>query len=214
MVTYENNTLHKKLKNLQTGDVIFVKGNRSNLIDILIRVFSGSWFIHSAIFIELNGLRFVIETKKSSRHPYQLVPLDWWLLRHGNDELYLAKMPRTNSRIRSNVRTILMDCLESLRPYKISWIYLTYMLQVWFKVFKPNLSKLYQGEKPLICSTLIQEAWERAGAMRTSNHMTPAGIIEYLGGENMLTALGNYQRPSKINTPENNRQKEFELLST
>lgn len=189
MVNYEINTLHKNLKNYQTGDVIFVKGNRSSLLDILIRVFSGSWYVHTAILIQLNGLWFVIETKKSSAYAYQLVPLEWWLTRNKTDQLYLGKMPHTNSMIRSRIRTILMDCVESLRPYKLSWIYLAYILQNWFKAFKPNLSKLYNGEKPLICSTLIQEAWERTGVIEVTNYMTPGDLVDCIGGEHQLIPL-------------------------
>ncbi len=187
-----NNSSYKQthFKNIQTGDVIFIKGKNS-FIDIIIRFLSGSDFIHTAIIIEIRGLWFVIETRNSSSYGYQMVPLEWWFARHHQSEMYLGKMPLSNSKTTSNIRKTLMDSVESLRPYKTSWILLTYILQVWFGVFRPNINKLYNNSKPLICSTLVQEAWERAGVIEQTNYMTPGDLVNYIGGEGSLFPLQN-----------------------
>ena len=191
---------------LNTGDAVFVKG-KNDVLSLITRFLSNSNFVHAAILIELRGLWFVIETTKKSQHAYQLVPVTWWLTRHRNDEIYVGKMPAQNSINATKVKNILMDAMESIRPYKLSWLILIYFLQVWLGFFRPNLNKLFNNSKPLICSTLVQEAWERAGVMETTNYMTPGCLINYLGGEKSLYLLSDSQN----NTPCTHSTEEPEL---
>ena len=190
MSSYDSNSFNDEINNFDTGDAIFVKGKgKGSWLDLLIRFMSGSSFVHTALLIELRGLWFVVETRRSSQYGYQLVPLEWWFARHKDEEIYIGRMPLRDSNKASKIKTILMDSKESLRPYKLSWLFLTYVLQIWLGFFRPNLEKLYQGKNPLICSTLVQEAWERVGVMKPRNYMTPGCLIDHIGGEKLFTPL-------------------------
>lgn len=174
----------------KTGDVLFVKGC-SSILDYLIKFLTKSDFIHTAVLIEIKGLWFVIETRLNSSHSYQIVPIDWWLARHPNDEIYFGKIPRDNYTDSQEHRLtrILMDTSQSLRPYKLSWVILAYFSRVIFNNFRPNLDRFFKGEKPLICSTLIQDALEQAGIIRPMKYMNPGELAALYGGEDKLLNL-------------------------
>ncbi|MBX2847119.1 MAG: hypothetical protein KTR16_02270 [Acidiferrobacterales bacterium] len=198
MVTYENNTLYKNiLNNIRTGDVIFTKGSKASLLHILIRFLSGSWFVHSTILVELNGLWFVIETKPGGDYPYQITPLEWWLVRNQNNEIFLGRIPKYDESIASKLRNIVMSSVESLRPYKTSSIILLFIKQVLLKKKRTPTMKQDNILKPLACSSLVQEAWERAGAIDMKNYMTPSCLVNFLGGENELVRLNSSEKYSE-----------------
>jgi len=178
--------------NAKTGDVLFVK-SQSGFIDYLINLLTKSNFTHSAILIDLQGLWFVIETRYKADFGYQIVPLDWWLTRHIKEDIYYGKMP-TNKYTPKNkilLKKILMSVEQSLRPYKLSWLIITYLCRIFFGICRPNLNWLYKGAKPLICSTLVQEAWEQAGIIKPTNYMTPSELVDFMGGEENLTPFSN-----------------------
>jgi len=192
MRIYEHKIKPKNKFEVRTGDVLLVK-SKTGLLGHIINFLSGSKFIHSAILIEIKGLWFVIETRYSKRYAYQMMPIEWWFARHPKEDAYVGRMPNTHIQENSEkkIRNILMDSMEAVRPYKMRWLALVYLLQVWFGVFRPQVSRLFRGCRPLICSTLVQEAWERAGLIKRSNYMTPGDIVKLVGGEKALIPLQN-----------------------
>ena len=178
------------LFNIRTGDALFVKG-RTGLMSWVIRFFSGAHFIHSAVAVRLDGKLYVVESKYSRSFSYQLTPIEWWLARHGHEQLYVGKMPEENCQrdTRSLIKNIVMDAQESLRTYEICWVMAVYFLQVWLKRCRPQFKTAFKGRRPLICSTLVQEAWERAGVIPEGEYMTPAMLANRLGGEPALIPL-------------------------
>ena len=178
------------LYDIRTGDALFVKG-KSGLINRLIRFFSGAYFVHAAVAVRLEGKLYVVESKYSSSYSYQLTPIDWWFARHSHEQLYVGKMPKENCRrnTRAKIRGIVMDAQESLRPYELCWVFAVYFLQVWLKQCRPQFKRLFKNRQPMICSTLVQEAWERAGVIPVGEYMTPAMLASSLGGETALIPI-------------------------
>ena len=107
----------------------------------VIRFFSGAHFIHSAVAVRLDGKLYVVESKYSRSFSYQLTPIEWWLARHGHEQLYVGKMPEENCQrdTRSLIKNIVMDAQESLRTYEICWVMAVYFLQVWLKRCLPAI---------------------------------------------------------------------------
>jgi len=172
---------------IRTGDALLVKSN-AGWLSQLISFLSGSSFVHTAIAVRIDRHLYVVECKFSTLHSYQLMPIDWWLARNADDQLFIGKMPAHGSQrgIRRQVRDTIMSSTESLRPYKIGWLVAIYFLQTWFGKSRPQFKHLFKGSRPLICSTLVQEAWERAGVIPKGAYMTPGDIVDLLGGETAL----------------------------
>ncbi|MBT8114055.1 MAG: hypothetical protein KJP04_01650 [Arenicella sp.] len=175
---------------IRTGDALFVK-SADGIMSKIIRFFSGSSFVHSAVAVRIESGLYIVESKYSSSYAYQLTPIDWWLARHGHEQLYVGKMPdeHCTKNTRKDIRNIVMDERESLRPYEIFWVMAVYVLQVWLGKCRPQFKKLFKGRRPMICSTLVQEAWERAGVIPFGEYMTPAMLANRLGGEHALIPL-------------------------
>ncbi len=175
---------------IQTGDVIIVK-SKTGMVSKAIKLLSGSDFVHSAILIEIKGLWFVIEARYSKNFSYQMMPIEWWLTRYSGQEAFIGKMPVKNvtTNTRERIRDIVLNSDESLRPYKVRWLALVYFLQEWIGIFRPEVFKLFGKNKPLVCSTLVQEAWERAGVVSRTNYMTPGDLVNKIGGEKALIPL-------------------------
>lgn len=181
------------LFNVKTGDTFLVKSN-GDWISRVIRFFSGSDFIHSAIVVRIESNLYVIESKLSTRYSYQMMPIEWWFARHRKEEIFLGKMPhnRLNKDTRRKIRSIVMDTMESLRSYELCWIIVVYFLQNWFGKTRPQFKRAFRN-RPLICSTLVQEAWERADVIPSGNYMTPGDLVDLLGGEEALIPLAGHQ---------------------
>lgn len=206
MLVHDQKINQDTVLEIRTGDVLLVK-SKIGFVSKVIKFLSGSNFIHSAILVEIKGLWFVIETRYSKRYAYQMMPIEWWLARHPTDDAYIGRMPDNNLHENSEakIRNIVMDSVESTRPYKMRWLALVYLLQVWLGVFRPELSKLFR-DKPLICSTLVQEAWERAGLIARGNYMTPADVVAAVGGEKALVPLHQHRFVMRSKLREHTKQ--------
>ena len=175
---------------IRTGDALLVK-SKSGWISQLLAYLSGSSFVHAAIAVRIDQHLYVVECKYSNRHSYQMMPIDWWLARNAEDQLFIGKMPKKcqQRQARKEVRETVMNTLESLRCYKISWLAALYILRTWFGRGRPQFKRIFTKNKPLICSTLVQEAWERAGVIPERAYMTPGELVDMLGGESALAPI-------------------------
>ena len=201
MISIQPQMKQDTLNNVKTGDAFLVKGN-GDWLSRLIRYFSGSDFIHSAIAVRIDSHLYVIESKISSRYSYQMMPIEWWFARHPNEELYLGQMPRKRLEkdTRQKIRETVLDAMESLRSYEICWIVVVYFLQNWFGKTRPQFKHAFK-DKPLICSTLVQEAWERADVIPRGNYMTPGDLVDLLGGEEALIPMTDKRSKASESLP-------------
>lgn len=191
---------------IRTGDALLVKSN-SGWLSQLLNLLSGSRFVHTAIAVRIDRHLYVVECKYCSSYSYQLMPIDWWLARNGHEQLFIGKMPTHNKQrnMRRQIKSSIMSITESSRPYKISWLATLYFMRVLLGIGRPQFKRFFKNSKPLICSTLIQEAWERAGAIPVGDYMTPGDLVEMLGGEAALSPVySQYPNSRQINREASN----------
>ena len=183
---------------IRTGDALLVK-SKAGWLSQFINFISGSPFVHAAIAVRIDRHLYVVECKYSNRYSYQMMPIDWWLARNSGDHLFIGKMPekRRPQEARRHVRDTVMSTSESSRNYRISWLAVVYFIQVWLGKSRPQFNRLFQKNKPLICSTLVQEAWERAGVISEGDYMTPGDLVSMLGGESALAPVYQ-QKPARV----------------
>lgn len=179
---------------LRSGDVLLVE-SKNDWVDRIIKFFAKSKFTHTAMLVDIKGTWFVAEARpRFQQYTYQLMPVEWWFERNSNKDAYLGKMPtaittndESNSyHVEQKIKQAVLNPKRSLRPYNIVWLTIVYILQEWLGIKRPEVHK---SQKPMICSTMVQETWEQAGVIEKGNYKSPGDIADLVGGIDSLMPL-------------------------
>lgn len=205
MISFEQLIDNNNFETPSTGDVLLVE-SKGGFLDRVIKFIGRSQFTHTAMLIDIKGTWFVVESRpRYQQHEYQIMPVDWWMERNKGKDTYLGKMPTKGSDshiekkdIETKIKSTILNPKWSIRPYKIMWCALVVILQL-LGIKRPSIKKYRDESKhPMICSTIVQEAWENAGVIERGNFKSPGNIAELTGGLHFISGTQEEKQNSKF----------------